>query len=707
MGGSGTKPAFESYIHNKSVKRGEDIVFSCKTNIEEVEVRWCKDDQRLYDGGRIDINKSGTYLTLKIRQAKEEDEGKYTVRISNGEDSASDSATVTLLEYDRDWRSVEWGQNVAIRHSLEDLRFSNPDTRHVRLLLHGPVGSGKSSIINSINSIFQGRVMVGALACSAASTSFTTVFKTYQIRDRQGRDVPFVFNDIMGLEDTQDEGVHPDDIISAIDGHIPDKYRFDPSCPLSRRDPRYKSSPPLSDRVHCLVSVISCDSISRVEDSIIEKMRDVRKHASDQGIPQVVLMTHVDVTCPLVKDDLKRVYSSKRIKQKMQECSNRLGVPMNCIYPLRNYHEENHLDPNMDSLILDALQKAVMFAADYVGSLEAEPNTPSPWLREEEREIDVESGAESPVSSEDSDAEIRQDEPDFNIASSSASAVYALPVDPEFDIEWRRMNWDTGNRNRMERELREFRLLNPELKHLRILLHGPVGAGKSSLINSIDTVFQGQVSARALVATGVGFSFTKKYKTHKFRNGNSGHLPFVLNDIMGLENKNSVGAHPDDIISALKGHVKNNFKFNPASPLSEGDPDYNSNPTLNERVHCLVSVVSMDTISRMDDDIITKMQAIREAASDLDIPQAIIMTMADRACPIVKEDVRKMFLSKKIKEKMQECSHKFGIPMNCIFPVKNYHEETDLDQEMDCLILTALRQLVHFAHEYVDSMDDD
>ena len=43
----------------------------------------------------------------------------------------------------------------------------------------------------------------------------------------------------------------------------------------------------------------------------------------------------------------------------------------------------------------------------------------------------------------------------------------------------------------MENELREFRLLNPDLKHLHILLHGPVGAGKSSFINSINNVFQG------------------------------------------------------------------------------------------------------------------------------------------------------------------------------------------------------------------------
>ena len=51
----------------------------------------------------------------------------------------------------------------------------------------------------------------------------------------------------------------------------------------------------------------------------------------------------------------------------MENCSIKFGVPMTCIYPVKNYHEEgNHVDEKMDRLILDALQNMVDYANDYV-----------------------------------------------------------------------------------------------------------------------------------------------------------------------------------------------------------------------------------------------------------------------------------------------------------------------------------------------------
>ena len=53
---------------------------------------------------------------------------------------------------------------------------------------------------------------------------FTFQYKTYKIENQQGNELSFVFNDLMGLERQKRCGVLPDDIISAIKGHIIDGY---------------------------------------------------------------------------------------------------------------------------------------------------------------------------------------------------------------------------------------------------------------------------------------------------------------------------------------------------------------------------------------------------------------------------------------------------------------------------------------------------
>ncbi|KAL0204242.1 hypothetical protein M9458_002260, partial [Cirrhinus mrigala] len=47
---------------------------------------------------------------------------------------------------------------------------------------------------------------------------------------------------------------------------------------------------------------------------------------------------------------------------------------------------------------------------------------------------------------------------------------------------------------------------------------------------------------------------------------------------------------------------------------------------------------------------------------------------------------------------MKLCSTKVGVPMSHIFPVKNYHDEIDTDDNVDVLILKAFDQIVRSAN---------
>ncbi|KAI4902009.1 hypothetical protein NFI96_018706 [Prochilodus magdalenae] len=274
---------------------------------------------------------------------------------------------------------------------------------------------------------------------------------------------------------------------------------------------------------------------------------------------------------------------------------------------------------------------------------------------------------------------------------------------PDFEKPWRDMEW--SEKDHLKSELSNIQLNHPELSCVRILLHGPVGAGKSCFINSVQSIFSGEMKIRAAEQANAKKSCTKVYKAYRITNRHSETLPFILNDVMGLEQTPEDGIHPDDIVNAMLGHIQDGYKFNPVSPISEEDSGFIREPSLQGKVHCVVSVVPACSISRMDTGVINKMEAVRTKAVSLGIPHLVVMTKVDDdVCPLVKEDLKKIYLSRKIKEKMQDCSNKIGSPMKCIFPVSNYYEENKTNDTKDVLILPALLQIVKSAVDYVSEI---
>ena len=53
---------------------------------------------------------------------------------------------------------------------------------------------------------------------------------------------------------------------------------------------------------------------------------------------------------------------------------------------------------------------------------------------------------------------------------------------------------------------------------------------------------------------------------------------------------------------------------------------------------------------------------------------------------------------------MEDFSSAVGIPMNFIFPVRNYREEIDINDDVDTLILSALRRMIDFGDDIIDKM---
>ncbi|XP_033999270.1 interferon-induced protein 44-like isoform X4 [Trematomus bernacchii] len=239
---------------------------------------------------------------------------------------------------------------------------------------------------------------------------------------------------------------------------------------------------------------------------------------------------------------------------------------------------------------------------------------------------------------------------------------------------------------------------------LRCMLYGPVGAGKSSFINSVDSALRGKIAGRAATEGIGGKSITTRYKAYKIQKGGPGtHYPFVFNDIMGLEKDAGNGACVEDIKLAMKGHMKDGYTFNPSSPLSENDQYYNRNPSLNDRVHVLVCIIP-GSMSGMQDDSVRKLREVRLAAREMGIPEIAILTKIDDTCPEVRENIRNVYKSKYLKKKIEEVSGVLGFPPSCIFPVKNYQTTLETSDDTDTLILSALRRMIESGEDFVNDL---
>ncbi|XP_053184212.1 interferon-induced protein 44-like [Scomber japonicus] len=268
------------------------------------------------------------------------------------------------------WRKMPWGDKESDLQYVQNYTPINKRVKHLRVLLYGPVGSGKSSFINSVSSSVRGRITQPAAPSSTTSDqSFTTTYETHTIRiGTSDSFYQFVFNDIMGLEEGTERGVRAEDIKLAMMGHVEDGYKFNPMSPLSTGDPKYKPYPSPDDKVHVVVCVLSADT---VEIKALEKMKVIREAARDLGIPQMAIITHIDEACEETEKDLRNVYKSKHLKQKMKDFSAVVDIPINYIFPVKNYKEENDIVDDVDSLILNALRRMIDFGDDFIGKMDS------------------------------------------------------------------------------------------------------------------------------------------------------------------------------------------------------------------------------------------------------------------------------------------------------------------------------------------------
>lgn len=271
---------------------------------------------------------------------------------------------------------------------------------------------------------------------------------------------------------------------------------------------------------------------------------------------------------------------------------------------------------------------------------------------------------------------------------------------PKLEPPWREVTWTEDERASLMERVTSY---SPSCKHVpqaRVLLLGPVGSGKSSFISSVQSVFNGRVTNRAMVGCSTSTSFTKKLQPFNIRaqRQGDGHNALVLYDMMGFGDGDLTGPTLHDILTVIKGHAPDAYKFSSDTVLSSETEGFIKRPSLKDRIHCVAFVLDTHKVmyASYSKGISVTFQLLRERICDLGVHQVALLTHVDKICPVTAKDVSNIYKSRLVRETISKAGDLLGMSTSYIVPVKNYSSELDVDVNTDVLLLKAVDHILQY-----------
>ncbi|XP_053392125.1 uncharacterized protein LOC128554839 [Mercenaria mercenaria] len=280
------------------------------------------------------------------------------------QDENQEENSYSDIIYENSWRKYgslegEWDKKYSdtLLDEIEKTTAKlNPGKLNIMMI--GQVQSGKSSTINSFFSITEERIASRAkVGKSEASYSLDL-----HVIPGEGKLQHIVFHDVMGIELGEKQGVHIDDISSAVNGQLKPGYKFNPMAPANVQGTEVDESL----MIHCVIYIVDAENIfSETVQSFQTKIKDLENKLKI-GSNRMVIVTKIDNISNIVKDDITKIFKSENIERVVESAKNTFGVPKNYVFPVKNYTDEAEIEHFKNIPLLLALRQATYFGADYM-----------------------------------------------------------------------------------------------------------------------------------------------------------------------------------------------------------------------------------------------------------------------------------------------------------------------------------------------------
>lgn len=247
---------------------------------------------------------------------------------------------------------------------LKEMGVAENVIPYVNILLLGPVGAGKSSFFNTLNSFFRGRLAIQARAGSS-DTSLTKSFNVFPIIYEQ-RPLRFRICDCRGFEDAH--GVDVFDIEAILDGNMKNNYTFVEKTHITKDSPFYRRDPNMHDRIHCVAFVVDAnnDPDYPMTEHVQEQIKKTQEVMNQKRIPQLILMNKIDGLSQNLKKDISRIFYSPEVKERVDKLAHSLRLPPYTVLPMKNMDVEQRTNNNVNILALYNLRQMLRAADDYL-----------------------------------------------------------------------------------------------------------------------------------------------------------------------------------------------------------------------------------------------------------------------------------------------------------------------------------------------------